>query len=162
MRVALLAALVLGATMWAAPPAIGQDTCMKAEGRMTLERSSAGCSSPVELCLAGTVAGKGILDGATWRFIAGAKIPSASAVAYSGETVIAVRTGTITTSTRASLESGAISLRDQVTAADVKEPRLMGAREIFSKGTGELATKGTGSLEQGFPVEVAGEICFSK
>jgi hypothetical protein len=129
---------------------------------MVLGRSTSGCSSPVELCLAGTVDGKGFLDGATWRFTADAETPSGSAVAYTGRTVIAVRTGTITTDTKVSLESEAISIRDRVTAVNVMEPRLMGARESFTKGTGELAMTGPGNLDHGFPVEVTGEICLLK
>ncbi len=159
---AMLTATTLGASISAAPPAIAQETCMKTDGRVTLERPRSGCASPVELCLAGTVTGTGFLDGATWRFTAGAKTPSGSSVSYTGETVITVRTGMITTSTRASLESGTILIRDQVATVDVKEARLMGSREVFQKGTGVLSTKGAGSLEQGFPAEVTGEICLRK
>ena len=135
---------------------------MKAEGLMTLERTRDGCSSPIDLCLRGKVVGKGFLDGATWVFTAHTRSASGAAESYAGSTAIAVKTGTIATKTQAVVEGSTLALRDEVTAADVKEPRLMGAREIFRQGTGVLSATGTGSLADGFPVEVSGGICLAK
>jgi hypothetical protein len=160
-RHALVAATLLGALLWQAWPAAGQETCMKAHGQLTLGRAMSDCRSPVNLCLAGTVDGKGFLDGARWRFTATEMAPP-GAIDYAGETVIAVRTGTLTTSTRLHVQGEAISIRDRVTAVDVTEPRLMGGRESFGKGAGEFVTTGVGSLEQGIAAEVTGEICLRK
>lgn len=145
--------------------AAAQGTCMKAEGRMVLQRSTDGCASPVDVCLRGRIGGKGgFLDGALWLFTAADQKSSASRVSYTGRTVITARTGTITTSTEGSLDTaaGAIHLVDRVTAARVMEPRLMGAREIFEKGAGVLSVNGAGTLESGFQADVSGEICLEK
>jgi hypothetical protein len=160
--VLLIASAMVGAAV-RLPSVAAQGTCLKGEGQMMLERATDGCSSPVDLCLKGTVAGKGgFLDGATWLFTAGARTPSEPGVSYTGRTVITARTGKITTSTEASLGIGTITLVDRVAGADVKEPRLMGAREIFNKGIGVMSTRGSGGLERGFQAEVSGEICLSK
>ncbi len=163
--VSLLIVATLGTVGARLAWAAAQGTCMKAEGRMVLQRSTDGCASPVAVCLKGTVGGKGgFLEGATWLFTAADQKPSGSQVSYTGRTAITARTGTIITSTEGSLDAaaGTISLVDRVTAARVMEPRLMGAREIFEKGAGVLAVNGSGTLEGGFQADVSGEICLEK
>jgi hypothetical protein len=157
--------VVLGLAAIGPTPGFTQGTCMKTEAQGRLERSVDGCVSPVGLCLQGTVGGKGgLLEGATWVFTAVAATPGAAGVSITGETVISARTGTLTTSTdgRIDREARTIVLVDRVTKASVMEPRLMGSREVFEKGIGVIGTKGAGRLEDGFQVEITGEVCLSK
>lgn len=136
---------------------------MKAEGQVTLVRATEGCASAVDLCLRGTVAGKGgFFDGAVWLFTALARTASAPKESFVGRTVITTRTGTLTGDTEATVEDGGLTLVDRIIGADVKEPRLMGAREIFQRGSGLISTRGSGSLDRGVPAELTGEVCLGK
>jgi hypothetical protein len=155
----------LAAWGWSVSPARAQATCMNAEGAVVLRQVREGCASAVQLCLAGTVGARGgFLEGATWFLTVGQLTGDPPTVTVAGETVITARTGRVSTRTEGTLDhaAGRLSLVDRVATAQVQEPRLMGARELFDKGAGVLTTRGTGSTEAGFQSEITGEICLSK